>query len=279
MEKINIKATDLEKIKKHIIGYGTEANIYKMNNDYLYKIYTIPLKCGDQPVMASASQYRLADDNTKIIDDYNLLKGQFNSMNSYPYYIDRYGVKKIYDDSVIVEAMERQKNITKTSLPVCPLYISNKFRGCVLKYHKHYTYISYIKIFPKRIQLKIMAELLNKIKELTDNNIYPIDLNNINNILINPLTLNTEIIDIDGKSTVYCETYNGNLYNIVYYCFNSLILNLVYDFNIEEYSIEDLDYIIANLKKRHFDDEYINLIIDGNLNTYEKSKSFLVLKK
>lgn len=279
MDKIVLNKEELEHIKKHIIGYGNEGNIYKMNNHYLYKVYTIPLKCGDTPIIDKPGKYRLADDNTKIIDSVKELNGCFNNINSYPYYLDSNGVKKIYDETVIYEAIKRQEKISNTALPIMPLYIANKFRGCILKYHKGYFNIGYLKYFTKNKQQQILKLLLNKIKELTDNYVYDIDLDNLDNILIHPLTLNTEIIDLDGKSTVYSASFNDNLYKQVYYAFSKLVLNLVYNFDLEKYCEEDIDSIVNYFEHNNITPEIIQMILDGNIDSYDKNKQFLTLKK
>ena len=278
MEAVYLNNEDLNKYKS--IGKGTEAKVYKVNNEYLYKIYTIPLRANKNDV--DNNDYQIDNDGVKVVTD--IKKTSVKNVDPYPYYIDASGVKKVYSEKVIYDAMERQKNIKGTYLPQAPIYVDGKFKGCVLKNHNHYINMHSMFLLPKKTKLQILSKLLVKVKELTDNNIYHCDLCNYktdeythSNVLINPLTLNTEIIDVDGKSTVYSKTYNDILYNRTYLNFNLLTIKYLYDIDFsKELSNEDIDSLIEHLiDLTHLDYKTVYDILDYTYTTYEKNDELL----
>lgn len=281
MEAIYLNKNDLDKYK--LIGKGTEAKVYKVNSNYLYKIYTIPLR---EKNTDKNGIYTIDEDGVKVVNSKG--RASIKNVDPYPYYIDYSGVKKVYDANVIYDAINRQKNIKGTFLPLAPIYLDGKFKGCVLKNHNHYINMHSLFLLPKKVKLTILSNLLKKVKELTDNNIYHCDLCNYkvdeythSNVLINPFNLNTEIIDVDGKSTVYAKTYNDTLYNRTYLNFNLLAIKYLYDIDYDkELQEEDIDNIIIDLMdltKLSYKDIYD--ILDYNCTTYEKNNDLLLKLK
>lgn len=295
MEEINLTLNEFNKLKKRYVGNGKEGNVYKYNRNYLYKIYTIPLRYGDIPLFNSYNyEYKIDDDGTKIITGHNKFNKHSLITDPYPYYLDNYGVKRIYNESVIINAMKRQLNIKLSTLPLAPLYIDNRFRGCILKNHQGYTDLHNMSFLPYKTKLKILKELLEKVKELNDNYVYPVELSNYktdnnshSNILINPITLNTEIIDLDGKSTVYTDTFNKNLSKISYNKFTSLVIKLLYDIDIEisegqDIYEDDSDFLNDNLMKKGIDYNVAISIINQDYYDYKNNNellNYLTLKK
>lgn len=238
MQEVNLSNKDIDRIRKKYIGCGKEGNVYKVNKDYLYKIYTIELENNYLLNNSYKQDYMLDSDGTKVIKSYKNCLHNVKEVS--PYYIDIHGVKRIYDESVVNKAIERQKYVKLTSLPLAPIFVNKRFKGCVLKYHKGYTDIHNLAFLPYKVKLKILKQLLEKLKELNDNYIYPIeisnyktDINTHSNILINPFTLNTEIIDLDAKSTIYTDSYNKYLSILSYYKYTSLAIKLLIDVDIE----------------------------------------------
>ena len=171
MEKVSITTEDISSLK--LIGEGTEAKIYKKDNDTLYKIYTSPINEEHKPIIKPSFiyDYVIDEDNVKVVQKNKKIINTTNA-NPYPYYLDNNGVKTIYDAHVIYEATLRQPHITKTDLPKGVIYLDGKFNGCILKNHKHTTDLHNMYFLPRKIKLRILLELLEKLKELTDNNIY-----------------------------------------------------------------------------------------------------------
>ena len=281
MDAIHISKKDLNNYK--LIGKGTEAEVYKAGKDYLYKIYTIPLREKEDEINGV---YTVDDEGVKVVNSKG--KASIKNMDPYPYYVDAAGVKKVYDQRVIYDAMERQKNITGTTLPLAPIYLDGKFKGCVLKNHHPYINIHSLFLLPKNTKLKILSNLLKKVKELTDNNIYHCDLANYkvdeythSNVLINPFNLNTQIIDVDGKSTVYSKKYNKALYNRTYLNFNLLAIKYLYDIDYDkDYQDEDIDSLISELMEiTGLGYNILYNILDYQYTTYEKNEELLLKLK
>ena len=281
MNSVHISEKDLDKYK--LIGKGTEAKVYKVNSDLLYKIYTIPLRDENKDVNGI---YTVDDEGVKVVNSKG--KVSIKNVDPYPYYIDHSGVKKVYDQRVIYDAMQRQENINGTTLPLAPIYLDGKFKGCVLKRHHPYINMHSLFLLPKSTKLKILSNLLKKVKELTDNNIYHCDLANYkvdeythSNVLINPFTLNTEIIDVDGKSTVYSKQYNQSLCNTTYLNYNLLLIKYLFDIDYDkDIQHDDVDLIIEELmdvSKLDYDTVYD--ILDYQCTTYEKNNDLLLKLK
>ena len=134
MDAIYLNKEDLENYK--LIGKGTEAKVYRVNNNTLYKIYTIPLREKDNH---RDGNYIVDEDGVKVV--VNKGNASIKNIDPYPYYVDASGVKKVYDANVIYDAMKRQENIKGTSLPQAPIYLDGKFKGCVLKNHNKKNYL------------------------------------------------------------------------------------------------------------------------------------------
>lgn len=253
---------DEKSITKRKIGKGREANIYRVSKDLAIKIY-----------------HRSLNDISNIADndaDIKTSKPRFfktPSMHQSLCY-DEEGVRLSFED-VIYNAKFRQKNIDKTFLPLNPLYIHNTFRGCIIKYHRNYFPISYFNCLPKKLKFKICYNILEKIKELLDNNIYQIDLYNKqdnigchNNIIINP-TLDAQIIDLDGKSTIYTSSFDRDNYQTTLLGFSLLMLEFVYDEDLrdcfEEFYTYQQYYIDFFHDNKKIPREYIENILSDNI--------------
>ena len=277
MEAIYLNKDDIKNLKK--VGKGTEGEVYKKDRNTLYKIYTRPLNSEDSINYINNNNLdefgvRINDKSTKV----------YNNFEPYPYYLDDNGIKKVYDENVIFEAIKRQKNVFMSDLPKAPIYVDGKFDGCVIKKHNFSTDLHNTSFLPIRKKLQILKELLEKVKELTDNYIYTVDLANYkrdnishSNILVNIFNFNTNIIDLDGKSTVYSKDFNYNLYKKCYICYSSLVMKYLYEYDTYDEIMDiEYDYIIGKLiEKTKLDYNSIVDILDYNVNTYEKNNKLL----
>lgn len=219
-----------EKIKKlKLVNKGTDAKLYKLSTNLLLKLYYT-----DKKVVLNNN-----DDDVKTIKP-----TRFNNSTTFmSYCYDANGVRLGYD-KIIEMAKRKQFEIKKTILPINPVYINHHFRGCIIKYHHNYYPISCFSFLPKRTKLKIIKDLLVKIKELLNNNIYPIDLYNKqnsnlphNNIVIN-FSLNSQIVDLDGKSVAYTEKFNPEFYKKSLFELSTLLLEFLFDQELEDYYLE-----------------------------------------
>ena len=229
MGKINITAKDFEKIKNRKIGEGQDAVVYKGKNNILYKVYK------DETNLK---------DNRGAIKIYK--KGSWPKTESRICYIDKDGVKIYYRDA-FKRIINRQKDIKLSKLPRGSLYINGKFSGCVLQriygMQLHYVF----PLLSRKNKLRVLKEIIQIIKELTDNYVYPVDTDNSpfagkhSNILVD-YKLKPRLIDLDGNSTVYRECYDENMYRETLTALNLLFVELlqgnVYGQNIDELDIE-----------------------------------------
>jgi hypothetical protein len=265
----SIKEEDLKKLKK--IDSGTDAQIYKLTNDLLLKIYH------------NQKQYDNIQ-NLLSLDIKTTKPTKFkNDCHTQSYCYDDNGIRLGYAQ-IIKFAKNKQANITKTTLPLNPVYINNLFRGCILKYHKHYYPISYFTFLPIKAKLKIVKKLLEKIKELLEYNVYTIDLYNKkyndyphNNIVVN-FNLNPEIVDLDGQSVAYTANFNENFYQQTLFGLTSLLLEFLYDQELDEYYSEF--YVYQEYYQDYFNkiynipSKYIDNLFSENI-SFEMLEEFI----
>lgn len=149
--------------KLKLVNKGTDAKLYKLSNNLLLKLYYT-----DKKIISNNN-----DEDVKTTKP-----TKFNNSTTFmSYCYDKNGVRLGYD-KIIEMAKSKQFTIKNTILPINPVYINHHFRGCILKYYHNYYPISSFAFLPKSTKLKIIKKLLLKIKELLNNNIYPIDLYN-----------------------------------------------------------------------------------------------------
>jgi hypothetical protein len=137
---------------------------------------------------------------------------------------------KLAPSEAITAAIRRQKNIKRTQLPLASVYYNHRFIGCVIK-KLHGISIHKLMWLPMSAKIKIINSVIDDLDELMQNHVYHRDLSNspfagvsyINengeyiyenghsHVLVNPLSLKTNIIDLDGKSTIYTERDNNTL--------------------------------------------------------------------
>jgi hypothetical protein len=281
--EVFISQDNLEKIKKKKIGQGREGKIYKINNNLLYKIYyKLDPHEREEIVHVCLKEYEVDEDGVKKVKDNAKKVNVEEVIYVKPYYVDNEGVRKIYSIDQIDEAIKRQQNIKQTSLPLGPIYIDNRLGGVVLKYHKGYFNFHIISMLSQKLRLEMLKIVLEKLKELCDNNIYPIDYANQSdgphphsNILIN-IKEDVQFIDLEGKSTMYTKDSSRYYESIAYAEFYFLVLDIMYGEKLsEEMSEEDLEYMENYLKERGFDEGYIKYLRNPyNLN-YDISKGLL----
>jgi len=132
-------------------------------------------------------------------------------------------------------------------------------------------------MLPKNLKLKIIRKVISYVKELTDHNIYHLDLANKkvtneghSNILIS-LTGDIQIIDLDGRSTTYTTDFDKDFYNISLQSLMSLIVDLLFDIDLVEYDLMTADYEYLNnyLSRIGLNKELIDRIISSEDLNYE----------
>ncbi len=282
--KIFLSHDDLEKLKKKKIGQGKEGTIYKVGHGLLYKIY-YKLKAYEREQINPIylKDYEIDEEGVKRIkNDSNQKKiTVINEHLESSYYVDNSGVKKTYSIDQINEAIKRQKDIKKSSLPLGPIYIDNRLGGVVLKEHKGYFNFHDISILHTKMRLKLLKIALENLKELCDNNVYPKDfacqadsVNAHSNIMVN-LKGDVQFIDLEGHSTIYTKEPN-KIYSSLAYCeFYFLFLNIIFDEKLPDQPIyEDFMHLKYSLKNKGLNEKYIDYAIGDQFN-YDIVKDLL----
>ena len=256
MTSININKNKLKELKE--IGNGTEGRVFKYDNEHLIKLYRSELK----NLLRTDNNYN----NYIKIHDKNNLKFDKN-LEYISYFLNNDDKNlRIINMEKIKMAIKKQNNINRTSLPIDIVYIDGYFAGCLLK-KLNGVQIHKLSGMPIKYKKKIIKNLLLDIEELLENYIYHTDLanspysvglfmdetNNVkakkghSHVLVNPVNLKTNIIDLDGKSTAYTEKYS---YQLEQKCLNNLTrLITEFLFKLDTDEIKEIDELEFELLK------------------------------
>ena len=287
METIYMSNEDLKRMK--MINEGTDGVIYKPQikefNGFFFKIYK------KESVALRDAQYR-ADNSYKVeYDDegVNIADNRaFFKKRSYHIgyqganYYDEDNVKLRAEDA-ISKAIQKQTQVRLTSLPTACIFIDGRFRGVVIKEHKHTIPIQNIAILPFKEKMRVLRELLDELDELYKNYIYHIDLSvkpitkfREANVLVNiSLHPHPVIIDVDGKSAVYTERENLYYYHESVKSYMSLVKQILFDIDVEEIDDDDLDYLRSKLESIQLNKKLIGQIVDSTVETVPDARGFL----
>ena len=155
-----------------------------------------------------------------------------------------------------------QPKIKNTEFIIGKVNIDGEFKGVIQKYFKNYYTIDILDYSMNLNQiLCFYIKLLQCIKELTDNNLYPSDLY-YKNILIKFINRDVKIIDLDGNGIIIKKEANKKLLQNTLNTYLSTMIESLYfnDLNEEHYiTYKDI------IKKYPFDDYYKNIILNGEL--------------
>lgn len=268
MEPIYLSNRQLKALESKKLGSGSEAHVYKVDDNLLYKIYhneiSRRIALGELNKMVLKSSYD--DSDVKIVKNIKDVKSNMIK-NPFLTYYDKEGVK-LYHKNAILKAIQKQSNIEYSSLPQAPIYKASngKLIGCVLKYHKNHINLHSLSFLPNSMKIKLMKKILRNVEELLKENIYHVDLSNKkvsnnthSNILVS-YKLEPQIIDIDGRSAIYTEKVDSNLSeedknrldainkNLLYSSYASLsalLLDYIYDEDIISENLEtELDILM-----------------------------------
>lgn len=248
---------DLLKLKK--IGHGTEGSVYEYNKDLLIKIYHKSI----QPTFKDAEN----DEDVKIYKRGHVEKTNYydNDLNYYTYKNESI---KLLPKEAIFKAIERQKDIELTTLPIGAVYLDGKFAGCVLVRHRGIQ-LHKLMGLPFNARKKLYLRVLKANAELLKHNIYHRDLSNSpyatkyvklpddsiiscghSHILYNPLADQMNLIDLEGKSTVYTERLEDKYLAQNAADLNALALEFLFKTDYEEHK-ENLEELAEDIEKYH----------------------------
>lgn len=287
--------------KCKIIGQGREGMVYKFSTDVLYKIYYNVTETQRELKKEEYIKDYIIDENNvkKIISDNKHLETTNNFISVGAYTTDNDGTKRIlpkdqnnqipaYSIRQISASIERQKNIKLSSLPIAPIYVDNRLAGVVIRRFKnYYAFHKIINFFPRKKKIEIFEDILEKLRELTENYIYPTDFGNItegvnphSNILLNLKGI-PEFIDLDGNSTSYAFKEDSYKEASSYSEFYVLFLSIIYNIEIpRNFMQEDFDYISNQLINKGLPLEYAELIKNqDNCNNQNMKEMIAFYKK
>ncbi len=275
---IHISSDDFLSKKYKIIGSGTDGIVIKYNNEYFLKIYRSKLNFMLNPDILSkeTKQYERSLNQGKRNND---------PIIYYKHSIFPNEDVRLYSLEALRRAIKKQDSVFRTKLPVGALYIDNQFCGSVIKASKGIQ-IHKLTGIPLPFRKRIIIDVLEALRELLDNYIYHVDLsnsphaksiyidsNNIprsfghSHILINPFTLHPNIIDLDGKSTIYMERYNEK------YCRDSLngmlvlLMEFLLQIDLSELDVQDIDidFLEEALSNSHITNDIIEKVKDESV--------------
>lgn len=272
---------ELNKLKQS--GAGTDGIIYNYKKDILVKVYR-------EKINEIINFKEKMDDEIKIYDKNSL---EIKNDNSHITYFESDGNEdiKIRTKNAIEKAIEKQKNITRTELPKGSVYIDNKFSGCYLK-RVHGIQIHKLSGLPMKQKLKIMKSVFLDIEELINNNIYHIDLGNSpfcttsykendeikytnghSHVLVNPFNLKTNIIDLDGQSTIYKERRDYVLESSSVSSLCNLIMEFLFFTNIDEF--QDSNEIYYELLNNNAPEKFAYALAFNTISNLDDLKKVL----
>lgn len=279
-------------IKQELV-HGSDGKIIRANNKYLIKLYHEQVK------------KLLGDINSDLLeknDDSNIklykMRSALNRINSFEELFIRHksevdgGIIRVRSSEVIKEAQNRQYKIKNTHLPLNAVYIDGKYSGCILLAERGFQIHKLTGILPLSFKKKIMKQILFNVKELMDNCVYHLELNNSpytkesiyvengsielvghSHVLIDPITLKPHIIDLEGKSTVYSEKPDQDLEWWVMYAICQLMIEflLKIDFDVYRECTSDLKDLMKDIGVKL---EYIDKLAECSL-TFDESLDFV----
>ena len=250
--------------KNKCIGSGVDGSVYDMGHHILFKFYH---NMGDYITIENEGVY---DSEGVNITKPSYLRNKGTRINHKPInYIDSDGVI-LSRETAIKKAMKKQKHVKYTTLPQNIIRVNDKVAGCVYKKYDSIMGIYAASFLPLNYKKRILKRLYFKLKELLNNNIYPVTLAQKNdtfpfstkdsNVLICK-NLDPVIIDIDGISALYSDIFSKAMYERAIGSFSKLILEILSGIDIRE-TEEELDLLIDQYIDRGIDRYFIKKYID-----------------
>ena len=288
-KKIFLTEEELNQLRYYAneVGHGSDGRVFPYKKDYLIKLYRKALALNTLVQKKNKSQEN-EDDDIKIYvmkkDRDPSEKIENKSIYELSEHITYYRKDddnpehdtKLAPSEAITAAIRRQKNIKRTQLPLASVYYNHRFIGCVIK-KLHGVSIHKLMWLPMSAKIKIINSVIDDLDELMQNHVYHRDLSNspfagvgyINedgkyiyenghsHVLVNPLSLKTNIIDLDGKSTIYTERDNNALKE---QCIRELLVLLfeyVFAIKLNDYlpteDVAEYDYLVHVMEMNGFE--------------------------
>lgn len=223
-------------------------------------------------------------DSVKIYEKGNYDERVFDVLTAYIYNEESDERLKLPSKNAIKLAIEKQKRITKTRLPKNLVYVEKIFAGCLIDYQKGIQ-IHKLKGLPFSLKRQITLEILKIVRELIENNIYHVDLDNSpyssksvfihsngtkelvghSHILVD-YRLHPHLIDLEGKSTIYTQRKDELYEHECLFRLMNLIFDFLFDIDIDGlYNIDfEKEALEFELEKAGVDDKHIAIVSEYN---------------
>ncbi len=279
IEPVYITHEEFLKLLKYEIGNGTDGTVCRYRYNQLIKVYHSKI-------------HEILNDLNHFQDDVKIYKkGSIKEMEqpitAYFYNKENKEHLRLQNKEAIEFAISKQKNVSRTKLPQNMVYIDNLFAGCLLK-RVYGIGVHSLMGLPLRYRGYIMLEVIKSVRELLENNIYPRDLGNSpyakdatvtkedgtidyrghSHVLVNPFTGKINIIDLDGNSAVYTDSYSEECEKRVFFGLCQLLIEFFLDIDAtdmldKDYERDTLAYYLENARVKR---EYIEALSYYNLN-------------
>jgi hypothetical protein len=266
------------------IGEGTEGICFKNGNE-IYKVYKNTFEEPEVPKYVTP-EYNSEGVRIYKKEDFRNVVNKKNP-NKLIKYTSEDGTL-LHTEQALEKVIDKGQRIVGTKIPQKIIYVNGVARGCVYPYHRFTSsiYKSFRRTFKTR--LKICRLLLEKVQELIDNNIYPIDLcqkgpdslfdKNYANVLLN-IKNEPLIIDLDGKSALYTDVPNPSYEKMSCVTLSNLILEILTREDIQEdFNEEDFDGIYSYLSEAGLNDEMIHKFLDGSMTMKDIEESINLIE-
>lgn len=188
--------------------------------------------------------------------------------NLYKLY-NKKNISSIYQLCLLIS---KQSFLKETILPNGIILKDDALKGIRIPYFKDYKTLSSLNDENIDYKLKILKIIMENLKELTDNDIYPMDFNS-DGILIN--NSDVKIIDLDTYTTQIIKDDQKKKLKFVLNLYRNIILELMYqDFE----PITVLPHLNAYLESKNVNKKII-YDIDNNISYHSLSNFIESMKK
>lgn len=283
-EVINLTSSEVEYIKKNkkLIGKGVDGALYNIKGDILYKLYH---DLSPEVLINNNAIYDSEGVNISGVLPFRRRIAKFNNIINY---VDSDGVILCREEA-LNKAIEKQKKIKRTLLPQGIVKENNRVIGCIYKKYNTIWGIYATSCLPLEYRYNVCRKVIYKVQELLDNNIYLTTLAQRNEILsfskkdsnvLLDYKLEPLIIDLDGISALYSDTFIDSKYKVALCGLSKLVLEIITKRDLSyEYLDNYKEEYIQILKQYNIDLEYIHKFYDYGYLEIEELKNVLIKKK
>lgn len=280
---INLTESEFRELVSREKSHGSDGMVIPYDRKHLIKLYHSKV----DRVLKKEAEYTSDDSDMKFYEK-GVTKFDINKFEDiFLFYQNDSGDSlRLRNEDAIYKAIEKQQRVKNTRLPKSVVLVNGKFVGCLIQ-ASYGLQIHKLIGFPLKFKKAIMLKVLHNVKELLDNYIYHVDLDNSpyasdswfkgelvghSHVLINPFTLKPQIIDLDGKSTIYRDGYSEKDEKESLYKFSRLMTEFLLGIDLNEYNDDDsLRFVLEDIGVRL---EYIDKIIDHSM-SYDELETFI----